>query len=146
MIVGVYGHSNSGKTQLIEQMLDYLKSKGKTVAIIKHTLGKFSMDTEGKDTQRYIAHGADLSTFCTAKETTFVIPKVLSFEKVYEITTAINSFDVVIIEGWKELPGAKIAVGDIPELPETVLRYQGDFAPVKRYLDHEFELRDTSAA
>ena len=137
MIIGVYGRSNSGKTQLIEQMIDYLKSKGKSVAVVKHTLGKFHMDTEGKDTQRYIAHGADLSAFCSAIETSLVIPEVAPFEKVHQIITAVDSFDVLIIEGWKKLPGPKIAVGDIPELPETVLRFkdQSDFTAVASYLD-----------
>jgi len=39
MILGIYGHHNSGKTELVEKLVERLTSKGYRVATIKNIQG-----------------------------------------------------------------------------------------------------------
>ncbi len=54
----VVGPSDSGKTTLVERLVDRLDDRG-SVATIKHCRTEPTVDTEGKDTARHRAAGAD---------------------------------------------------------------------------------------
>ena len=45
-IFAIVGHSKSGKTRLISQLIPGLKSRGYTVAVIKHCPHGFELDPE----------------------------------------------------------------------------------------------------
>jgi molybdopterin-guanine dinucleotide biosynthesis protein B len=45
-IFGIVGHSESGKTRLISQLIPELKQQRYTVAVIKHCPHGFELDTE----------------------------------------------------------------------------------------------------
>jgi len=54
------GRKNSGKTTVIEGLISELVKRPLRVASVKHIRKKgFSMDTEGKDTWRHSAAGAN---------------------------------------------------------------------------------------
>ena len=57
--LSIVGHSNSGKTTLIERLIGELKRRGRRLAVVKHTGGPFDMDRPGKDTWRYAEAGCD---------------------------------------------------------------------------------------
>src|SRR5215469_14784472 len=59
------GHSNSGKTTLVERLIPELTRRGLRVATIKHAHHKVQLDTEGKDSWRYKNAGASLSMLVT---------------------------------------------------------------------------------
>lgn len=58
-IFAFIGHSNTGKTHLIAQLVPVLKQKGYSVAVIKHCAHGFELDTEGKDSWTFIQAGAE---------------------------------------------------------------------------------------
>jgi molybdopterin synthase catalytic subunit len=58
--LAVVGPSESGKTTLVERLLDELSATG-TVGTIKHIDCNPDLDTAGKDTARHRRHGSDLT-------------------------------------------------------------------------------------
>jgi molybdopterin-guanine dinucleotide biosynthesis protein B len=58
-IFAIVGNSNTGKTQLISQLLPVLKQRGYSVAVIKHCAHGFELDTDGKDSWNFMEAGAD---------------------------------------------------------------------------------------
>jgi hypothetical protein len=76
MILGFYGHSNSGKTSIIEGLVKRLKVKGYRVAVVKHTAHRgFELDTEGTDSWRFRKAGAVLVDRKVGDEKTIYIPR-----------------------------------------------------------------------
>jgi molybdopterin synthase catalytic subunit len=59
-VLGVVGPSDSGKTTLVERLVERLADEGR-VATVKHCTHAPDVDTEGKDTARHRAAGADVS-------------------------------------------------------------------------------------
>jgi len=57
-VLGVVGPSDSGKTTLVERLVAALDGRG-AVATVKHCRHEPDVDTEGKDTARHRAAGAD---------------------------------------------------------------------------------------
>jgi molybdopterin synthase catalytic subunit len=57
-VLGVVGPSESGKTTLVEEFAERFAAHG-TVATVKHLTHAPEVDTEGKDTARHRAAGAD---------------------------------------------------------------------------------------
>ena len=57
-IFGVVGWKNSGKTGLIERLVDVISSKGFSVSTIKHAHHTFDIDQVGKDSYRHRKAGA----------------------------------------------------------------------------------------
>ncbi len=58
-IVSIIGSSNSGKTTVIEKLIQELKSRGYRVATIKHTPQEVFFDEVGKDSWRHIQAGSE---------------------------------------------------------------------------------------
>ena len=57
-ILSFVGHSNSGKTTLIERIIPELIRAGYRIATVKHAGHGFELDTEGKDSWRHKQAGA----------------------------------------------------------------------------------------
>ena len=58
-IVAFIGHSEVGKTTLIEKLIKELKSRGYHVATMKHAGRESSLDEPGKDSWRHIQAGSE---------------------------------------------------------------------------------------
>ena len=58
LIVGITGVKNSGKTTLMEKLIQALSARGLKVASIKHDAHQFVADTPGTDSYRHKAAGA----------------------------------------------------------------------------------------
>lgn len=58
-ILVVTGHSNSGKTTLIESLVPTLRRRGYRVGVIKHLGSALELDRKGKDTDRFWEAGTD---------------------------------------------------------------------------------------
>ncbi|WP_423998829.1 molybdopterin synthase [Haloarcula salina] len=56
-VLGIVGHSETGKTTLVERLAERLSASGR-VATVKHCTHPPDVDTEGKDTARHRAAGA----------------------------------------------------------------------------------------
>ena len=57
-LLSFVGRSNSGKTTLIERLIQELVLAGYRIATIKHAGHGFELDTEGKDSWRHKRAGA----------------------------------------------------------------------------------------
>jgi molybdopterin-guanine dinucleotide biosynthesis protein B len=107
LIIGITGVKNSGKTTLMEKLIQTLSARGLKVASIKHDAHRFIADTPGTDSFRHKAAGAfasvifDREKFLLVKDGSFDIPDILSF---------FNEVDIVLVEGAKETPYPKIEV------------------------------------
>ncbi len=109
-IINFVGRSGSGKTALIEKLITYYRGKGLGVAVMKSLQHEFEMDHPGKDTYRYTGAGANASAI-TNGERFAVIGDVE--EGMTPLDTArkfLSEYDILIIEGYKESPMAKIEV------------------------------------
>ncbi|MEA3471284.1 MAG: molybdopterin-guanine dinucleotide biosynthesis protein B [Thermodesulfobacteriota bacterium] len=109
-IVSVVGKSNSGKTTLIEKMIEKLVERGYRVATIKHNLHGFDIDHEGKDSWRHKKAGARLSLLASPGKVA-VIEDTGADLGIGELRDRyINNVDIILTEGFKGNPYPKIEV------------------------------------
>jgi len=110
-IVCFVGHSNSGKTTLIEKLIPELTQEGYRIATIKHAGHGFDLDTEGKDSWRHKRAGASqvvvLSKGSLAMFTD--VPEELPVEEVRDRFVN-DGIDLIIAEGWKSEGFPKVVV------------------------------------
>lgn len=110
-IVCFVGHSNSGKTTLIEKLIPELTQEGYRIATIKHAGHGFDLDTEGKDSWRHKRAGASqvvvLSKGSLAMFTD--VPEELPVEEVRDRFVN-DGIDLIIAEGWKSEGLPKVIV------------------------------------
>jgi len=57
---GICGFSGSGKTTVIETVVQRLTARGLRVGVVKHDVHGLNIDHEGKDTDRFFKAGADV--------------------------------------------------------------------------------------
>lgn len=98
--IAIIGAKNSGKTTLVEQLLQNLTDKGLRCMSKKHTSHHHSFDTVGKDSERHRKAGAGLTIAVNPGE--FAIFSESNDSLQNKIEKAINSeFDICLIEGDK---------------------------------------------
>jgi len=71
VVLSFVGHSNSGKTGLITEIIPKIKKRGISVGVIKHSCSKLSIDQKGKDSFRHFEAGADPVMVCTDQHMAF---------------------------------------------------------------------------
>jgi molybdopterin-guanine dinucleotide biosynthesis protein B len=106
-VVAIVGSSGSGKTTLIERLIPVLRARGLTVSTLKHTHHHaIELDTPGKDSHRHRVAGA--SEVIVASDTGWArlaaSPRPASFET---LLAELRPVDVVLVEGFKQLPGLR---------------------------------------
>jgi molybdopterin-guanine dinucleotide biosynthesis protein B len=107
-VITIVGHSNSGKTTLIEKLIPELKRRGYRVGTIKHTHHGFSMDQKGKDTFRHRAAGAD--AVLAASPGQIALVKSLPEVSLDSLLPYFQDMDIVLVEGFKQDKKPKIEV------------------------------------
>ena len=109
-IVSVVGKSKSGKTTLVEKLIQELKSRGYRVATVKHTPGGMTLDETGKDSWRHIEAGSEATIISSPDKIALIKPvaRTLSLD---EITLLFGEdYDLIITEGFKQDDAPKIEV------------------------------------
>lgn len=111
-LVGFSAFSGTGKTTLLKQVIPLLKQKDLRVAVIKHAHHHFDLDQPGKDSFELRKAGADKTIICTttrmAEITEFPSPEdEPSLQEIID-TIDTDSFDLILVEGYKHLPFPKI--------------------------------------
>jgi molybdopterin-guanine dinucleotide biosynthesis protein B len=96
------GHSNSGKTTLVERLIPELVGRGLRIATIKHAHHRTPLDTEGKDSWRYKQAGAAASMLVTSD----------ALQLVADITEARDGQDEPVRLAERFLGGADIVLGE----------------------------------
>jgi len=109
-IVSVIGKSKSGKTTLIEKLVQELKSRGYRVATIKHIPQGVSFDEPGKDSWRHIQAGSE-ATAVSSPDRDVMIKTVAQDARLDEIARLLGEdYDIILTEGFKQGNAPKIEV------------------------------------
>jgi molybdopterin-guanine dinucleotide biosynthesis protein B len=107
-VITIVGHSNSGKTTLVETLIPELKRRGYRVGTIKHAHHSFSMDQKGKDTYRHRIAGAD--TVLAASPGQIALVKSMPEFSIDSLLPYFQDMDIVLVEGFKQEKKPKIEV------------------------------------
>jgi molybdopterin-guanine dinucleotide biosynthesis protein MobB len=134
IVIGVYGHSNTGKTTLIVQLVEHLTKEGYSVATIKRTNKSISLDTIGKDTQRHHRAGAHLVVFSSAKETDFLVNESMSTSEIVRRIDTFSQYDLVLVEGADDPRIPKIKIGSCDTRENTIGCYENNFNEILRFV------------
>ena len=106
--VSIVGKSGAGKTTLIEKLVAEFKQRGYRVAVVKHGIGRVEMDQPGKDSWRFAEAGSD-AVVVSSPDKLALVRQVDSDTSLGEILRLLgNSFDLVLIEGFKKARSPKI--------------------------------------
>lgn len=110
-VIGFAGWSGAGKTQLLTRLIPVLKSRGLSVSTLKHAHHAFDIDHPGKDSYRHRQAGAD--EVLIASSTRWALMHELRGAPepaLGELLGRMKPVDLVLIEGFKRNPHAKIEV------------------------------------
>jgi len=103
-VVGVVGHKNSGKTTVIESMVQELAKRRYRIATAKHIPQKgFSIDTEGKDTWRHSVAGANPVVSVSDVETAVLTKNGEAQFSLDQLLRSMPEIDVMVLEGFSRL-------------------------------------------
>ncbi len=111
VVIGIAGWKNSGKTTLAERLIAELTSRGLKVASVKHAHHAFQVDDGPTDSARHRRAGAQQVAVVSRARWAIVrelqdIPE----PPLQEILAKLDPADVVVVEGYKRAPIAKIEV------------------------------------
>ena len=104
-VLAVCGFSGAGKTTLLEAVIPRLVGRGLAVAVVKHDAHGLHVDRPGKDSDRLYRVGADVvlrgpdESLCRRHG---------GVELVSEVLTLLARHDLVLVEGHKRTPLAKV--------------------------------------
>jgi len=109
-VVSIVGKSGSGKTNLIERLIQEFKRRGYRVATVKHSSKEIDIDKPGKDSWRLAQAGSEVVVAVSPDKLLFT--RSLEHEpKLEEILRLIGcDFDLVLIEGFRSGKAPKIEV------------------------------------
>ena len=110
-VLAVCGFSGSGKTTLLEAAIPHLIARGLAVAAIKHDSHGFTVDKEGKDSERLFRAGATVALRGPGEQ--FLrrgASSVLTLEAT--LSDLARDHDLLLVEGHKDTPLPKLWVGN----------------------------------
>ena len=119
--------SGTGKTTFIEKLIPLLAARGVRTAVIKSDSHGFSLDTEGKDTARFSAAGAE-AVAVSSPDGYFIQQKTKTRQDFQNLIAQLdgNSLDLYITESRSRgvLPTFMLDRGlGMPEIDERIVAY-----------------------
>jgi len=139
-VLAVVGRSKTGKTTLVERLIQALTEKGYSVGTIKHARGGFEVDLEGKDSDRHYRAGARaVAVVCAEQEKMAFFGRLSAQTPIDEICQRLfPDVDLIILEGFKTLSfpkiettlGEALSCGGDPDLIAVVGQAPGAAASV----------------
>ncbi|MFH1502336.1 MAG: molybdopterin-guanine dinucleotide biosynthesis protein B [Candidatus Eisenbacteria bacterium] len=126
--IQIVGSKKTGKTALLESVTAELVRRGRSVCYLKHRHEDARLDAHDTDTSRMIDAGAAAAAL-VGSSSTVVFRR--SGDEPLACVALRESLpgDIVLVEGWKSVPGAKIVVsgGDLDvEALEGVIAVVGE--------------------
>lgn len=109
-VVIIAGWSGSGKTTLLERLIRHLAERGFRIATVKHDAHGFEMDQSGTDTWRHGEAGAVATAISSPSGFALVERRRAGERPLPEIVTLFGDVDLVLVEGYKGGPYAKLEV------------------------------------
>lgn len=110
-VIGLAGWSGSGKTTLLTRLIPEFNRRGVAVSTIKHAHHAFDLDTPGKDSWAHRQAGAAEVLVSSGKR--WALLHELRGEPeaaLPELLARLSPVDLVIVEGFKRDPHAKLEV------------------------------------
>ena len=110
-VLGIAGFSGSGKTTLIERMIPLLVEAGLRVSLIKHAHHAFDVDQPGKDSYRH-RHAGCTEVLVSSGARWALMHELRGAPEptLQEQLKHLSPCDLVLVEGYKKEPIAKIEV------------------------------------
>jgi len=110
-VLGFAAYSGTGKTSLLVKLLPLMKLQGLRVAMIKQTHHDFEIDKPGKDSFELRKAGADQVVLSSERRCAVITE--YSEQRAPDLPALIDqldldNIDLVMVEGFKHLPFAKI--------------------------------------
>ena len=106
-VIGFAAYSGTGKTTVLEKLIEELSRRGVRTAVIKHDGHSFDIDIPGKDTYRHARAGAQTVVITSPDKTAVIRQRGQTLKKcVDQITEA----DVILVEGFKKEPIPQIGL------------------------------------
>jgi molybdopterin-guanine dinucleotide biosynthesis adapter protein len=110
-VMGFAGFSGSGKTTLIEALIPLLVARGLRVSLIKHAHHEFDVDQPGKDSYRHRTAGASEVLVGSSRRWALMHElRDASEPSLSDHLHRLSDCDIVLVEGFKRAPIAKIEV------------------------------------
>ena len=107
-VISIVGKSKSGKTTLIEKLIEELKVRGYRTATIKHVPQEVTFDKPDKDSWRHIRAGSE-ATIISARDKVVLIKPVTQEPALDEIVRLLGEdYDIILAEGFKEGNAPKV--------------------------------------
>lgn len=110
-IFGIIGWKDSGKTTLVERLIEEFTIRGLTVSAIKHAHHAFDIDHQDRDSYKFRSAGAR-RTAIVSRNRWAMIHELRTEEEpsLDEVIEHIGACDLIIIEGYKRARFDKIEV------------------------------------
>ncbi len=143
-IIQVIGYSQSGKTTLITELVKLLKKENISSLTIK-SARSHPYEYSTKDSDKFLESGAQTSVVIFSNVTQISSNQQLNVEVVIEASEKLSDFDIVLIEGFKELKYPKILVfsekiPDTTEIDFMTIRYL--YSPEEKEFDKSTIVND----
>jgi molybdopterin-guanine dinucleotide biosynthesis protein B len=105
-IIGIVGWKNSGKTTLAVGLVEELTRRGLRIATIKHAHHDLRLDEEGTDSARHRAAGA--RQVAVVSQRRWALMTEGPEPDFADVVEQLEPCDLVVVEGYKSQPIAKI--------------------------------------
>ena len=108
-VFGITGWKNSGKTGLMERLVDEISSRGFTVSTIKHAHHTFDIDQKGTDSYRHRIAGAQ--EVLLSSQNRWALIHELRNKCELDLDSLLHKLspvDLVLVEGFKQEPFLKL--------------------------------------
>ena len=108
-VVGIVGWKNSGKTTLVERLIEEFTRRGFRVASVKHAHHSFEIDDKATDSARHRRAGSAQVAIVSSKRWALVTETAGSTEPDFtDVIAMLALADLIIVEGYKRAPIPKI--------------------------------------
>jgi molybdopterin synthase catalytic subunit len=132
-VLGIVGHSDAGKTTLVERLVERCGPEGR-VATVKHCTHPPDVDTEGKDTARHRAAGAAETVALTDEGEWFATGESRNLTETLD--TLAPEYDYAFVEGYSQSSLPKVVLGDREAADPVLARFDsGESADLDAILD-----------
>ncbi|HEX7627298.1 MAG TPA: molybdopterin-guanine dinucleotide biosynthesis protein B [Candidatus Methanoperedens sp.] len=110
-VICIVGSSKTGKTRLMEELIQELKIRGLRVGALKyHKHGDFEMDIEGKDTWKYALAGADTVAITSSVKFAVIKNDKIPVDIDEIVKNYFSDLDVVLADGFTHSDKPRIIV------------------------------------
>lgn len=132
-VLGIVGESDSGKTTLVERLVERCSSDGR-VATVKHCTHPPDVDTAGKDTARHRSSGAAETVALTDDGAWFATGEARTLTDTLDALAP--AYDYAFVEGYSDASIPKVVLGDREVADPVLARFDsGESADLDTVLD-----------